>query len=48
MRIIIFYDEETNEIWIYEPNSENGDAIFIKPRIEKKDEKSDDKEPVKH
>jgi len=35
MRIIIYIDSETGEIFYYVPDSKDGEAILIEPRIKK-------------
>ena len=45
MKIVIFVDLDTGEIFYYVPDTETGEAVLIEPRIKKKEwESKEDKE----
>jgi len=48
MKILIIYDEDTNELWYYVPEP-GGSTFLIQPRIKKESEEDDeDDERVIH
>jgi len=40
MKILIFFDEDTNEIWYYIPEP-GGRSVLVQPRKEKEEEEDD-------
>ena len=48
MKIVIYIDSETGEIFYYIPDSDTGEAVFIQPRIKKKEWESEEDEKTTH
>lgn len=48
MKILIFIDEITGEIFTYALEDESKDAVFIQPRIKKKEGEVEEDEEVTH
>lgn len=48
MRIIIYIDSETGEIFFYTPEEDGKDAFFIEPHIKKKEGESEEENERTH
>jgi len=48
MRIIIYVDFENGEIFYYVPDSKDGEAILIEPRIKKKEGEAEEEDKRTH
>ena len=48
MRIIIYVDSDTGEIFYYVPDTEAGEAVLIEPRIKKKKWETEEKDKRTH
>jgi len=46
MKVIIFCDSETGDIWCYIPDEQGKDAIFIRPRKEEEDDKENEDKSI--
>ena len=47
IKIVIFIDKETGEIFFYIPD-EGGEALLVEPRVKKKDGESEEDEKSTH
>ena len=47
IKIVIFVDRETGEIWFYVPD-EFGEAVLVEPRVKKQDREAEEDKEATH